>query len=64
MFQQATRPRTLLRRLSCSLGNRAVSDELTPWTSLSCPCELGRNFPPSFQGGGDSFHEFVEELRL
>ena len=63
MFQQATRPRTPLRRFSCSAGNQAVSDELALWTSLSCPCELGRNFPPSSQGG-DSFHELVEELRL
>ena len=35
MFQQATHLRTPLRRLSCSPGNRAVSDELAPWTSLS-----------------------------
>ena len=63
MFQQATRPRTLLRRLSCSPGNRAFSDELAPWTSPPCPCELGRKFPPSSQGG-DSFRELVEELRL
>ena len=48
---------------SCSPRNQAVSDELAPWTSLSCPCGLGRNFPPSSQGG-DSCHELVEELRL
>ena len=63
MLQRAARPRTPLRRLSCSVRNRAVSDELAPGTSLSCPCELGRNFPPSSQGG-DSFHELVVELRL
>ena len=30
--------------------NRAVSDELAPWTSLSCPCELGRNFSAVVSG--------------
>ena len=62
MFQQATRPRTPLRRLSCSPRNRAVSDELAPWTSLSCGWELGRNFPPLSQGG-DSCQELVAEPR-
>ena len=63
VIQQATRPRTPLRRLTRSPGNRVVSDELAPWTSLSCPCELGKN-PPSSSQGRDSFHELVEELKL
>ena len=41
----------------------AVSDELAPWTSLSCPFELVKKLSTVVQGG-DSFNELVEELRL